>query len=98
MAPESTVVTHDETECGVTFVGAVGLRAAEKVPLEVLERNLTSHAAHLAAVEAQWLGWLGEHAHSAAEPMARRPRSSRCGSRTMTPISQTQRSGPRWIR
>jgi len=53
---ESTVLTNDETEAC-----ADGLRAAEKVPLEVLERNLTSHAAHLAAAEAQWLGWLGEY-------------------------------------
>ena len=43
--------------------GGSGAVAAEVevLPLEVLERKLTSHAAHLAAAEAEWLGWLGDY-------------------------------------
>ncbi|MEM7094752.1 MAG: DUF222 domain-containing protein [Actinomycetota bacterium] len=34
---------------------------AEPVPLEVLERRLTSRAAELAAAESEWMGWLVEY-------------------------------------
>jgi len=32
----------------------------DSVPIEVLEHRLTTHAGHLAAAEAEWLGWLCE--------------------------------------
>jgi len=56
MAPESTVNVLD-AEHQFEQVEATSV----ELSLEVLERNLTSHAAHLAAAEAQWLAWLGEY-------------------------------------
>jgi len=56
MAPESARNVVDGPDTAEGFV-ATDLA----VPLEVLERNLTSHAAHLAAAEAEWLAWLGEY-------------------------------------
>lgn len=60
MAPETTVDVV-EAEVGQAVGLAVGLANESEVPLEVLERSLTSHAAHIASAEAQWLGWLGEY-------------------------------------
>lgn len=56
MAPESVAI--DEHEAGVASADE-GVHDA--VALEHLERKLTSHAAHIAAAEAQWLRWLGEY-------------------------------------
>ena len=60
MAPETAVL---ETAVLEVAGGAdvVDSAVEHELPLEVLERQLTSHAAHLAAAEARWLGWLGEY-------------------------------------
>ena len=52
------VVCDAEFDASVVDAGVDGGAA---VPLEVLERRLTTWAARIAAAEAQWFGWLGEY-------------------------------------
>jgi len=51
---------HDGAEGGAGAAGT-GSEDVTAVPVEVLERQLTSWAANMAAAEARWLQWLAEY-------------------------------------